>query len=67
MEGPATITTGVIVAAACIGGLMAARTPQVSGARVVVIEKAPNVARLGGGSGCKCWMANDLPTRLSVH
>lgn len=67
MDGHATLTTDVIVAGAGMGGLTAARTAQETGARVVVLEKAPKTGGSAAASGGTCWMANDLPTWLTVH
>ena len=56
-----------IVAGAGIGGLVAARSAQEHGARVLVIEKADRIGGSAAASGGTVWCARDINEWLKVQ
>ena len=62
-----TVETDVLVCGAGIAGLTAARTAQEAGARVVLLEKAPNSGGSAAVSAGIAWTARDLDAWLSVQ
>ena len=59
--------TDVLVAGSGIGGLTAALSAQEAGARVIVLEKAPQIGGSAAASGGSVWCAENLDVWLSVH
>lgn len=57
----------VIVAGGGLGGLTAALTAQETGARVVLLEKAPEIGGSAAASGGTLWCAIDLDSWRSVQ
>ncbi len=62
-----TLETDVLVCGAGIAGLTAARTAQEAGARVVVLEKGPEIGGSAALSAGIVWTARDLDGWLSVQ
>ncbi len=60
-------TADVVVAGSGMGGVTAALSAQEAGARVIVLEKAPEIGGSAAASGGGVWCAENLDAWLSVQ